>query len=66
MYLQLNMSTLRHPIEGEIKVYYTSKYHTLLINEAIQFIGTNCNKCTKKFAIRNNTSLTTYAFLMFL
>lgn len=35
------------------------------VNEAIQFTGTNCNKFKKKFAIRNNTSLNTYTFLLF-
>jgi len=32
MGLQLNMSTLRHWIEGEIKTYHTLLCHTLHIN----------------------------------
>jgi hypothetical protein len=32
MYFQLNMSTLRHSIEGEIKAYHTSMFHTLHIS----------------------------------
>jgi len=64
MDLRLNLINLRHSIAEEIKAYHTSLSHPPYqrVNEAIQFTGTNCNKFTKKFAIRNNTSLNTYTF----